>query len=178
MIESCYWKEDLLVHEKKLKPVKNPRRWTEKSQVNFEKEICISFFLIRKLLDEKTKLSSKSTNYSAHIYRCPCTASNVTYQNYWKIDEIYDLDNEEKVYKKIRFISNQFIHGGAIYAYRNEDRNWGGLYTCSDFERAKYIYRIPTEEIRKIFQIVGNDYPHSMRMEFCPKKNDYVITTN
>ncbi len=178
MIESCYWKEDLLVHEKKLRHVKNPKRWTEKLQVNFEKEVCISFFLIRKLLDEQDKLSSKSSKYSAHIYRYPCIISNVTYRNYWDIDKIYDLNKEEKVYKKIRFLSNQFIHGGAICAYRNEDRNWGGLYTCSDYERAKYIYRVPIEEIRNIFQIVGNDYPHSMRIEFCKKKNDFIVETN
>lgn len=51
MIESCYWKEDLLEHARELKPDKKPKRWTEKRHVNFEKKISISFFIIRKLLE-------------------------------------------------------------------------------------------------------------------------------
>jgi len=177
MIESCYWKEDLLEHARELKPDKKPKRWTEKRHVNFEKKISISFFIIRKLL-ESNKLSPKSKSYTAQIFRARCISSSVNNLNYWDIGNLYNLDNEEKVYKKIRFISNQFIHGGAINAYRNQDRNWGGLYTCSDFERAKYIYRISIEEIIKIFQIVGKDYPHSISYTYCSKEKDYVVETN
>ena len=38
MIESRYWKEDLLDFAKRMKPVKKPRRWSEKRVVKFEKE--------------------------------------------------------------------------------------------------------------------------------------------
>lgn len=71
MIESRYWKEDLIEYHNKLKPVKNSPRWSEKLQVNFEKDITVSFFMIRKLI-ECTKLSSKTTNFKATIFRSPC----------------------------------------------------------------------------------------------------------
>ncbi len=177
MIESRYWKIDLLNHARDLRPVSKPPRWSEKLQVNFEKKICISFFMVRKLM-ESTKLSSKSLKYKAHIFRSKCNVADVHNLNFWDIDTIYDLDNEEKVFKNLRFVTNQLIHSGALFGFRKEDRNWGGIYTCSDYERAKYVYKIPIEEIIKILNLVGNDYPHSISYTFSDKKKDYIITTN
>jgi len=65
-----------------------------------------------------------------------------------------------------------------MFAYREKDRNWGGIYTCSDFERQKYVYRIPLSEITKILEIAGNDYPEKNTMTYCELRGDYVIKTN
>jgi len=176
MIESYYWKEDLLKYSKQFKPVSKPSRWSERVQVNFEKDVIISFFMIRKLI-ETTKFSSKTTKYKAQIFRSPC-AGKVNNLNFWNIGELYDLDKEETALKNINFLCNQLIHGGALYAYREKDRNWGGIYTCSDFEREKYVYRIPLEEIVKILEIAGNDYPHEISMVYSESKSDYIVKTN
>lgn len=177
MIESCYWKEDLLNHAKRLKPVKNPRRWSERLVVNFEKEIIISFFCIRKLF-ETHKVSNKSREYKAEVYSYAPTGKIITRYNQTSIDEVYDLSKEKKVKKKIVFLANQLIHSWTLFAYREEDRNWGGVYACSDFERNKTIYRIPIEEIITIFKLVGNDYPFSYSMKWNEELGDYDIQTN
>ena len=65
-----------------------------------------------------------------------------------------------------------------MFAYRETDRNWGGIYTCSDFERQKYVYRIPIAEIVKILEVAGNDYPETITMTYSEPKGDYVIKTN
>lgn len=176
MIESYYWKEDLLKYSKQFKPVSKPPRWSEKVQVNFEKDVTISFFMIRKLI-ESNKFSNQTTQYKAKIYRSPCVGK-VNNINFWNIDELYDINNEKPVTKNINFVCNQLIHGGAMFAYREKDRNWGGIYTCSDFERNKYVYRIPLEEIIKILIIAGNDYAVKVTMVYNEKKGDYDITTN
>lgn len=176
MIESYYWKEDLLAYSKQFKPVSKPPRWTERVQVNFEKDVTISFFMIRKLI-ESTKFSSKTTKYKAQVFRSPCVGK-VNNRNFWDIDELYDLENEQPVSKNVNFLCNQLIHGGAMFAYREKDRNWGGIYTCSDFEREKYVYRIPISEIIKILQVAGNDYPDTITMTYSESKGDYVVKTN
>ncbi len=176
MIESYYWKQDLLKYSKQFKPVSKPERWSERVQVNFEKDIAISLFMIRKLI-ESTKLSTKTTKYKAQIFRSPCVGK-VNNRNFWDIDELYDLDKEESVTKNANFLSNQLIHGGVMFAYREKDRNWGGIYTCSDFERQKYVYRIPVSEIVKILEIAGNDYPETITMKYSESKGDYVVKTN
>ena len=63
MIESCCWKEDLLNHSKRLKPVRKPARWSEEFVADFEKEIIVSFFCVRKLF-EAHKLSGSLSDFS------------------------------------------------------------------------------------------------------------------
>jgi len=182
MIESYYWKADLLRYAKKFQPTAMPPRWSEKRVVNFEKDVVLAFFIIRKL-SESNKFSSKTEKHKMNIYRCPNRA-RVNARNYWNIEENYDLKTETLISKGVNFVCNQFIHGGAIVAYREKNRNWGGLYTCSDFERQKFIYRIPLCEIIDILCIAGNDYPSSISMTYDPKSEDdpkvdqYKISTN
>jgi hypothetical protein len=177
MIESCYWKDDLLAHARRLQPIEKPPRYSERAQVNFEKEMIISFFMIRKLF-ESHKVSSASKNYKAAVTQYPSLGKKVTNLNFWDVGELYDLENGKEVKKSITFICNQFIHGGATYAYRNKDRNWGGILVCSDYERQDFLYRVPLEEIITVFRTVGKDYPSKMSYEFCESKGDYKVTTD
>ena len=96
MIEARYWKEDLLKYAKNFRPVKNPPRWSEKLQVDFEKEVIIAFFMIRKLF-EAQKISSTTMNYLPTIYRYSYMAKQIHFLNYWKIEELYKLEDEEQV---------------------------------------------------------------------------------
>ena len=177
MIESVYWKEDLLEHARRLKPVAKPPRWSERRVVNFEKELIISFFCIRKLI-EADKVSSKSKQYRAKVFCYAPKGKKITMMNQWDIDDIYDLQNEKPVRRSIAFLANQLIHSCTLYAYRESDRNWGGVYVCSDFERDKTIYRIPVQEIVKILKLVGSDYPSSVAMTWADESRDYVVKTD
>lgn len=168
MIESYYWKQDLLKFAKLFKPVKNPSRWSEKLQVNFEKEVIISFFIIRKLA-ECSKLSPITLKHKAKIHRNPCIG-RVNNRNFASIDDLYDLTIEEEIYKDVIFLCNQLIHGGAIYARRGADRNWDGIYTCSNFERQKFVYFIPVSEIVRALELAANDYPNTIEYKYDEKK--------
>jgi len=174
MIESCYWKEDVLCYAKSFLPQANPPRWSEKLQVNFEKDAIMAFFMIRKLI-ESNKQSSKTKKYKAKVFRSLCI-NKVNNLNFYDIGHLYDLENEESISKNIIFICNQFIHGGATFAYRNKSRNWEAIYTCSDFERDKYVYRIPVSEIIKILEIAGNDYAGSVLYQYDETKDDYKVS--
>jgi hypothetical protein len=99
MIESIYWKEDLLAHAKRLMPVQKPSRWSEKLVVNYEKELIISFFCIRKLF-ETHKVSKESKLYRADVFCYAPTGKKITKLNQWDIDEIYDL-NKRRMYGKV-----------------------------------------------------------------------------
>jgi hypothetical protein len=177
MIESVYWKEDLLEHARRLKPVEKPPRWSERLVVNFEKELIISFFCIRKLIEDH-KVSSKSRRYRADVFCYTPTGKKITKLNQWDIHDIYDFLREKRVRKSIVFLANQLIHSCTLYAYRESDRNWGGIYACSDFERDKTIYRIPVQEIISIFKLVATDYPLSISMTWTKECGDFIVKTN
>ncbi|EGQ8919483.1 TPA: hypothetical protein ACQYCV_001420 [Vibrio parahaemolyticus] len=176
MIESKYWKDDLLKYAKKFQPVKKPPRYSEKRQVNFEKDVVISAFIVRKLSEiHALSASTIRKQFEVFSYRCTKPVNN---RNYWDISELYDMDSEMKQTKNIQFISNQLIHGQAMYAYRDDSRNWHGVWACSDFERNKYVYRIPISTIINMLETAANDYPEQINYRYCSKKNDYIVETN
>lgn len=175
-VESCYWKETLAQYAKKFKHKTKPPRWSERSEINFEKDIVISMFMVR-WLAERYKLSSNTTKLSLQIFRSPCIGK-VSNLNRCSIDALYDFKREEMVAQNTIFVCNQLIHSGVMYAYRDKNRNWDGVKVCSDYERQKYVYRIPVSEVIKVLETAANDYPHTMLSNYCDKKQDFIINTN
>lgn len=175
MIESFYWKEDLLAHARRLKPVKTPPRWSERAVVNFEKELMISFFMVRAMLERK-KTSAKSRGYQVPVRRAPWNGKPVTQLNFWNIDELYHFTGEVEASVPLLFLANQFVHSKVIYAGRDKTRNWSEVLLCSDREVRKAIYRVSIDEIRKIFLMIGTDYTRQSRFEWGPSIGDYRVT--
>lgn len=162
MIESCYWKEDILKYARQLRKNDKPKRWSEKQAVLFEKELMIAFFCVRKLF-EAHKVSSLSRKYKAEVYTTPRTKKKINLVNTHDIDDLYDFDREKETKKSILFIVNQFIHSFTIVPYRTPPEPWQGVVVCSDYESDNAIYRLRIEEIIKIFEVVGKDYPHTFK---------------
>jgi hypothetical protein len=177
MIESYYWKQDLLAHASRLTPVQRPGRWSERAVVNFEKELMISFFMIRALL-ERGKVSSRSRNYQVPLGRSPWNGKQITVLNHWLIGDLYRWENEEASHVSIAFLSNQFVHSRAIFTMRDKTRNWSEVLLCSDFEARKAIYRVSVQEIQKVFRLVGSDYVRRSSLVYDEELRDYRITTD
>lgn len=175
MIESYYWKQDLLKYAKHFKPLVKPPNWSEKLMVSFEKDVTIALFMVRKLKDE-WRFSPETLKHKIWVYRYPCINKPNNF-NYNSIEKLYNYDKEEKIFKYLDFISNQFIHSQAIYTFRGEDRNWKDIYLCSSYEKGKYIYKIPVNEIIKLLEIAGNDYPKGVSKEWNEEKKEYNVTT-
>jgi hypothetical protein len=112
------------------------------------------------------------------VFYCENKGKNVTFTNRFEIDELYDLENEIATKQKSLYIANQFIHAYSSYLVRDAHRNWSDIYLVSDFDRNKYIWRVPISEIRKLFLRAGNDYPNSIHMTFNEKKQDYDVTVD
>lgn len=176
VIESHFWREDLARYAKAFKPVKKPPRWSERLVVNFEKDVTIALFMVRRLA-EAGRFSGKMKDHKAQVFRCAFNGRphRLIYKD---IDELYDLDGEEAVSKGVMFICNQFIHADFTYAYRGADRNWEGLYTSSDYEKRQWVYRIPLSAIIEILELAAVDYPSMVSWRWDDKKKDYVIETD
>jgi hypothetical protein len=176
MIESIYWKNDLLNHAKKLENKKVPKRFYERTYVNFEKNIIISFFKIRKLIECK-KITDKLKSHNFNIYKCSCL-KNVNFINKSFIAENYDLIKEEKSQMIIEKICNLFIHSYTIYnikSRKSENDEWGDFFVTSDRFKNAFIYRLELKEIIKIFKSVGTNYSKKFMLEYNISNNDYNI---
>ena len=177
MIESRYWKDELARIVKSIKPLRKPPRWSERAHCVVERDLMIGFFIIRRLI-ELNKVSSQTRDYGLKVYACPAIGIEVTQLNKGWIFETYDLENEEQETKKPLYIANQFIHAYVSFVWREETRNWSDVYVVSEFDRNDCIWRIPISVIRKLFILASDDYPSRLISDWCPKKKDYVVTTD
>ena len=176
VIESNYWREDIARYARIFRPQKKPPRWSERLVVNFEKDVTLALFMVRRLA-EAGRFSSAMTLHKARIFRCAFHGKphRLIYKD---IEELYRLENEEPVSKGVAFVCNQFIHADFTFAYRGDDRNWEGLFTSSDFEKRKFLYKVPLSEIVKILELAVVDYPRNVSWRYDPEKEDWIVTTN
>ncbi|WP_290779165.1 hypothetical protein [Hoeflea sp.] len=176
VIESHFWREDIARYVKAFRPVKHPPRWSERLVVNFEKDVTMALFMVRRLA-EAGRFSTKFKNHRAEIFRCAFNGKphRLIYKD---ISELYELGIEQPIAKDAIFVCNQFIHANFTYAIRGEDRNWNGLYTSSDFEKRKWIYRIPLSEILKILELAVVDSPSRMRWRYDDQAEDWIVETD
>lgn len=176
VIESHYWREDLAAYSRAFKPLKKPPRWSERLVVNFEKDVTMALFMVRRLA-ETGKFSSKMKKHKVRVFRCAFYGRphRLVYKD---IDELHNLEGEETFSTSVMFICNQFIHADFTYAYRREDRNWEGLYTSSDFERRRWVYKVPLAEIRAILELAVVDAPGHISWRYDPEREDWVSETD
>ncbi|GAA5142151.1 hypothetical protein GCM10023213_27580 [Prosthecobacter algae] len=175
MIESCYWKEELIRICELIRPVAKPKKWTEKLHCTVERDIMIGFFITRRMI-ELHKVSDSIKNFEMQVFSIPNNGKNVTLLNRGSPDMIYDIQREIRQTKKPLYISNQFIHAYMSFVTRDKARNWDSILVVSDFDRNTCIWRIPIFVILELFRAVANDYPHSMSFVYNPQKMDYDVT--
>ena len=171
MIESKYWKKDLINLAKNLEKEKVIKKWTEKKQVHFEKEIILNFFIIRKLIETK-KISDYLVTKKHKLKAYPKNSTKLTQLNSVDFDELYDLRKFEIKSKNINFICNQLIHSLTIFAFL-KDKKWNSIIMCSDYEKNKWIYEIDRKTIIEILREFGNNYPSKISLTFNESKQDY-----
>lgn len=111
-----YWKEDLIKLSKKLKSKRKIYYFSEKKHVNLEKQIILSFFIIRKLMELKSKLTRNIYKYKTQVIRYPSKEnSQISKINDIFIENHYQIDKPENKMVDINFIANQLIHHEIIF---------------------------------------------------------------
>jgi hypothetical protein len=176
MIESKYWKNDLINLANDLRPKRKPKRYSEKYHVNLEKRIILCFFIIRKLMELKSKLSENIYNYRIEVTRFPAKGNSfITKINDIFFEKHYYLDKPEKKNVDVNFICNQLIHHEIIYLLRNDNRNYKSILVCSGYEQDKFLYEINIIIIIEILLLVGEDNITYSKYKLDMRSKDYQI---
>lgn len=71
MVESQYWKEELARIAKTLEPVESPPEWTERAHCTVERDLCVGFFIVRRMI-ELYKVSSITRTLQMKVYYSEC----------------------------------------------------------------------------------------------------------
>ncbi len=176
-MESIYWKEFLVSTASELKKVKRPKPLTLRRLEIIERDIALSFFILRKLI-ELHKVSKKIRDYPFKVFLWPCTEKLSTLLNNHKIEELYDFSKEQPQTKKPIYICHQIIHSYTSGMIVDETRNWDSLLVVSDYDRRKNIWRIPIVSIVGLLKEASEDYPNYMAYKWNNRTGDYDVITN
>lgn len=158
--ESYYWKKPLLDMSERLTALKVAAQLSEEQAVQIERDIFIGFYSIRRLFEAAAKVSDSTKALKTTLEWFP-NRREVTWLNSHRFDELYDLSSPTRVDKDIVFICGRIIHS-FIFAPCLDDHGLGGIFFTSDTDRKSKLYYMRIEDVIRIFNIVGNDYPTSI----------------
>ena len=172
--ESCYWKGQLLNLVKEIEEWESTNDIDEAGFAKIERELMMGFYSVRKLVEAK-KLSDSVAKEKLNCKSFP-NIKNVNLKNWHHINKLYDLKagSDEKL--DINFVFNQFIHSYVFIISENDSSSFEGVYFCSDRCRNKKLFYITSSEIKRIFTLVGKNYPWDSISRYSPKTKDYDIT--
>jgi hypothetical protein len=175
--ESYIYKNDLLKIAKRMEKRLSQKRWPEHSLFLFEKDIFLAFFIIRKLIEAKTKLTQDIADTTVELEKFFPTGKNPTIKNDHKFDELYDLNKSNKCKRVIYDICGDIIHS-YIFAPCFDDKNkiCGFLFNSFKY-RQKGLYAFDLQRLIEILKVFGNDYPNYQHFKFNSKTDDYDVVS-
>ncbi len=161
--ESKYWKESLLKMASRLQKLRNRSKVTERQLAMIEQDIFIGFYSIRKLIETVVKISDKTKNMQVDVKWYP-NMEHVNLINNHKVDELYDLTKINSDTKNITFICGRIIHS-FIFLPEFDENGLSNILFTSDNDAQNRLYSMDIDEVIRIFECFGNDYPHRIDYE-------------
>ena len=134
----------------------------------------MGFYSIRKLI-EAHKVSDDIRDRSIPLVGYPWMGSPVTFMNWDKVDEKYDLENPERFKKQVIWIANQLIHSFVFLPCFDEDSRLDSILFNSDRTRRQHVYSMSMNQIVSLFEEIAANDPASMDSHFNEKIGDYKV---
>jgi hypothetical protein len=157
--ESYYWKKPLLTGAAIIRKYMDRENITDGQFARIEREIFIGFYSIRKLLEATGKVSPETRDMKVGLKWHPKRSDKplVDWYNRSEFWELYDLEDPKSEQRDLIYVANQMVHS-FIFILSGDDDGHGAFFT-SDRDKKARLNFISTDEIVRVFETVGNDYP-------------------
>ena len=164
IFESVHWKEPLLASSERLRRSMALLEWGEDGYAQFERDVFIGFYTIRKLLEAVGKLS-RSTIESRHRllwFPKKPEAPPVDWYNRTEIWDLYELECKHGENRDLLYFSNRIIHSFVFIPSAAGFGDPEGFFFTSDIEKEKRLCFLQTTDVITMFDMVGSDYPEKL----------------
>lgn len=172
--ESYYWKQPLLDSAEEFRKFKDLSDIDEEIYIQIEKAIFIGFYSIRKLLETEVKVTDDLKAGFHNVSWFQHVGPNVTWRNNHKLDKLYKLDKSHSESRDLWFIASRIVHSFIFNLCVNENGGFDGILFTSDSDKNKKLYTLTTDEIIKIFELVGNNDVTKLEWYRCPETGKEV----
>ena len=172
--ESFYWKEPLLATARRIDAATRAKVLGDRRLAQIERDVVFGCFSVRKLTHSGPKLTDACRAMRVPLKWFP-NSQRVNLFNTHKIDELYELSNGSVESRDLEFVCSRVIHSFVFMIERRAGAGVTGFFFNSDHDRNQRIYRIGAEEIVRIFETVGRDYPMKLSGSRDPDSGDWII---
>ena len=131
-----------------------------------EREVVIGCYIIRKLI-EAFKISDSKKDLACESKRFP-NRKPVNYLNWYRVDQLYDMEQGAKASIPLRTLCNQVIHSYVFIAGEHEEEE-RGIFLASDHSRNQELIFVSLKEIVRLFRTTAQDYPNEIHRTLDPK---------
>jgi hypothetical protein len=153
-----YWRQDLLKFAAALERRYRQRRWSDRTRYNIEKEVFLSFYIIRKLIENKRiKSSVVASRHTVAWY--PLIVGETPSTNPKQFGFTYLLNGGWLEEWTPSEISNQFIHSFIFSPFRMPRGAMLGIFFASDRGSKAGLYYIKLITVIDIFLSAGRNRP-------------------
>jgi uncharacterized membrane protein len=157
------WRQDLLRFVKRLEKRYRQKKWSDRVRHNVEKEIFLSFFIIRKLVESGHV--TKSVSGSHHLVMWyPIIIGENPSTNPPDFVFTYLLYHGWREHWTPAELSNQLIHSFIFSPFTPWHRAMMGLYFASGDQSKVGLYYITLVKLIEIMVLVGKNQPIKLKL--------------
>jgi hypothetical protein len=154
--ESWPWKRELARLAAKMRRRMVQRRWSEASLAILERDVFVTGFAIRKLLDSH-KLSDEAESIGIPATAHAARGRAVDIMNWHRIDELYDLGASHKLVISLRKFCDQVVHSFVFVPETDEGTGLQGFFLTSDRCKAERLLYFDIEDVVKAMERISAD---------------------
>ncbi|OZC86451.1 hypothetical protein CH254_18085 [Rhodococcus sp. 06-412-2C] len=168
--DSTPWKDELIAVADRLQKKTTQKRWTERSGFLVERDLMVSAYSLRKLIDNY-KVSDALAQKQFALERFELIDPDEVPDLFgrYSVWEYYDLEDPVKTVMPLAKVCNQIVHSWLwMLSSKEEDGAFDGLYVSSDTARKKWLYRIPIDDYIAVCREIGEEYVYSKTMTYGP----------
>ena len=159
--ESHYWKEPLLKMADRIERYSKKTALTEKQGAQYERDIFIGYYTVRKLFEAAGKISddTRSATMSLCWFPKKAGAPIVDWYNRNEFWDLYNLDERHHERREALFVAHRVVHSFVMIGSASSGDEPSGDFFTSDRDKEKGLYFVASAETVALFRLVGSDYP-------------------
>jgi hypothetical protein len=170
--DSTSYKRYLIATAAKLARWHDEARWTHRRVEAVERSVFISYFFIRKLI-ENDKLTVDVVEQPIPIRFYPPTGIRVDRRSRNDFWELYNMQEPRNETRPLAFLCHQIVHSYVFALSGTRKRT--NILVSSDRHRRRGLFEISHATFMRTLHAVGTDDPSGGTMVFDGVSDDYVL---
>jgi hypothetical protein len=161
--QDTYWRRDPLKFGERLERRYRQRKWSARTLYNIEKEVFLSFYIIRKLIDSG-KADPAVSGLNCAITKYPIREGAQPTTDPKTFASTYELLRGSKTGLNLKALCNQFIHSFIFSPFTPFKRDMFGIYFASDSQSKTGLYYITLMKVIEVILSAGRNRLISLKL--------------